>query len=299
MSKYTTELRFICERAAGLSESAGYAKVNEIIQKAIPEIFDFDFPIFDESYRNVLCTKILRHYYTQEICCETVGRWKLFLEDKLSRIMPYYNKLYLSDRFEFDPLRDVDITTEHHGEGNSLNQSNEAGESNSTNTETKALTDTAHEQTTYADMMDHTGTISDAGTNANTGKNVNRFSATPQGGLDGIEHNTYLTDARIIDETNNGTSSNLRTLNHQDAHTGNDQTDRTINYTGTDTHEGESSYSKDGSTTNTSTDEYINHTYGKTAGKTYASMITEYRKTLMNIDDKVIAELSDLFMRIW
>ena len=39
MSKYTTELRFICESLAGLTESQGYDQVNWIIEQAAPKIF--------------------------------------------------------------------------------------------------------------------------------------------------------------------------------------------------------------------------------------------------------------------
>ena len=39
MSKYTTELRFICESLAGLTESKGYDDVNNIIEAAAPKIF--------------------------------------------------------------------------------------------------------------------------------------------------------------------------------------------------------------------------------------------------------------------
>lgn len=113
MSKYTTEIRYICETAAGLTESAGYSQVNQILQTAAPNIFNFNFPIFDETYRLPLEIKILRHYYTKEICEETVGLWKLRLEDRMNMIMPYYNQLYQSALLEFNPLYDVDITRDH------------------------------------------------------------------------------------------------------------------------------------------------------------------------------------------
>ena len=67
MSKYTTEVRYICEYYASLSESADYTSVNEIISKSRDKIFSFDYPIFDESYREILETKILKRYYTREI----------------------------------------------------------------------------------------------------------------------------------------------------------------------------------------------------------------------------------------
>ena len=80
MSKYTTELRFICETAAGLTESVGYASIDEVIEKAIPNIFSFDFPIFDDEYRDSLIKKGL----------ENVNRFKK------ERIIEEYNKVYNS-----------------------------------------------------------------------------------------------------------------------------------------------------------------------------------------------------------
>lgn len=110
MSKYTTEVRFICESQTGHGESQDGTKVEEIIREAIPKIFDFDFPIFDDAYRDVLCAKILRHFYTREIGFETYGLWKLKLNTRLNEIMPYYNKMYESELLEFNPMYDVNYT---------------------------------------------------------------------------------------------------------------------------------------------------------------------------------------------
>lgn len=109
MSKYTTEIRFICEQQSGLSESKGYFDVGEIIDKARPNIFDFPYPIFNAEYKPVLENKILMHYYTREISEETYGLWKLRLRSKMNEIMPYYNQLYESELIKFNPLWDTDI----------------------------------------------------------------------------------------------------------------------------------------------------------------------------------------------
>ena len=108
MSKYTTEVRFICENAAGLIESLGEGAIEDIITKAAPKVFNFAFPIFDEAYRLTLEKQILRAYYTREICEETVGLWKLRLNSRLNLIMPKYNQLYESARLQFNPMYDVD-----------------------------------------------------------------------------------------------------------------------------------------------------------------------------------------------
>ena len=83
MSKYTTEVRFICENFAGYDESQGFSSVDQIISAALPKVFPFEVPIFDPAYKTVLCTKILRHYYTREIGSETVGLWQLRMQTKL------------------------------------------------------------------------------------------------------------------------------------------------------------------------------------------------------------------------
>ena len=50
MSKYSTEVRYICETAAGLIESKGYNDIEDIIDKAVNSIFESDIPFFDNNY---------------------------------------------------------------------------------------------------------------------------------------------------------------------------------------------------------------------------------------------------------
>lgn len=126
MSNYTTQVRYICETFAGLTESAGVNDVNTIVEQAAPKIF-MNFPIWDEEYRLTLETKILKHFYLREIAHETVGLWRLRLDTKMNELMPVYNKMYAAVSQEFNPLFDVDITREH--DGSSTDKSNSTGNS--------------------------------------------------------------------------------------------------------------------------------------------------------------------------
>ena len=184
MSKYTTELRFILETYAGLVESVGYDNTNEVITAGLPKLFNFDFPIFDEAYREVLERKIVMHYYTREIGFETVGRWKLALETKLNEIMPYYNKLYRSELLDFNPLYTHNITK----------------------TGSKTDNETTYEH--HNVNKGHTG--SGNSTNTTQGEQWNLDNQTPQGGLDGVQNLEYLTSA--TKDTDNTT----KTENHSD-----------------------------------------------------------------------------------
>lgn len=198
MSKYTTEVRFICESSAGLSESEGANNVDSILDKCWNKVFNFDFPIFDENYRQILCRKILKHYYTREIAHETVGRWKLALNAKLNEIMPYYNQLYKSELLEFNPFYDVDLTRSREGSGTSNKTSN--------NTETNSGTS--------KNVNSGSGT-----SNTDT---LNRFSDTPQNSMDtqGISDSVPLTTVTKVNENNMSTNESTDTLTRNDNKTG-------------------------------------------------------------------------------
>lgn len=234
MSKYTTEVRYICEENSGVEESAGYNSTQNVIVSSAPKIFNFYFPIFDEAYRLPLEVKILKHFYTREIGEETVGLWKLRLETRLNEIMPYYNKLYQSELLEFNPLYDAD----------------------------------------YYRVGDRNGSSAE-NENVNTNRNGNHsnwnlFSDTPQGGINGIQNaepslgsNAYLTNAthnlgETADNSNTGHTDNIST-----------------------------------------TEDYLEHVYGKFPGKSYSKMLEEFRQTFLNIDMMIISDLEDLFMGLW
>lgn len=271
MSKYTTEVRFVCEYNAGLTKSVGYQSVNEIINQSYAKIFDFDFPIFDENYRPLLCKKILKHFYTREIGEETVGLWKLRLDTRMNEIMPYYNQLYESELIKFNPMYDVDLTRDH------------TLRSDGTREFEENTTDNVRDNGTQNDTTHATGERDDS-TSA-TGKTVTKFSDTPQGSLQNVENGSYLTDATIVDSTDSGTLHSETEDNGTLART----TSNTRNSTGDLSH----------NETIGNLDSFLEHVVGKTGGRSYSSLLKEFRETFLNIDMMIIDELDDLFMQVW
>ena len=335
MSKYTTQVRFICETAAGLSESEGQTTVKQIIAAAIPSVFDFDFPIFDESYRTVLETKILKHFYTREIGLETVGLWKLKLDTKLNEIMPFYNQLYKSELIEFNPMYDVDLTRDH-----TLNRSEQTeqtgtetadatknGTVDTTTSGTKTGTsreniDVSENQETEqssksdTDIKNTTGSTSEE-TATGTKTHYDKYSDTPQGSLQNVQNDTYLTNARMVND--NDTQTGKTTVSGSDTSTGSTTADTatTTNSTSETTHMGNTTDETSGTQNTTSADtekrnttqtankeltsldDYLEHVKGKNGGVSYSAMLNEFRTTFLNIDMQVINDLSDLFMNLW
>lgn len=282
MSKYTTEVRFICETASGLGESKGYTDVDTIITNAIPKIFTFTFPIFDENYRSVLEKKILKHFYTREICEETVGLWKLRLDTKLNEIMPYYNKLYKSELLEFNPLYTANLSrvkkTDYNSNRNENENISDTSSSNRT-TSNNGEVDTTNNSTT-------TGTGS--GTSNNTSTDL--YSDTPQGALSGVESNTYLTNARKITD-NGSTSSNTSNTNSS---TGKVESSES----GTDNSTGTYGRTRGNTDALTSTEDYLETIVGY-EGANASDLLLKFRETFLNIDMLVINDLEDLFFQLW
>lgn len=315
MAKYTTELRSICETYAGYDEQQGLGNTSAVIQAALPKIFDFDFPIYDESYRNVLETKIVRHFYTREICAETVGRWKLFLEDRLNLIMPYYNKLYQSELVEFNPMYDVDLTTDHTKDngGNAESQSNRTDSSENNRKYSRSdgysrdLTETQDYTRNLADSSENEGTSTTHATDVDSQTSRQRYSDTPQGALTGIEANNYLTNATLTDADDTDTTDSTTTTSEKNSgkQTGTSTTSTfqtgTANHLISDTDDTTRSETgnQNGTSKYTDTESYLEHVKGKTAGTSYSRLLNEYRQTFLNIDRQVIGQLEDLFINLW
>lgn len=288
MSKYTMELRYALEISAGLTESVGYEDEDDVIEDALANDFFPDYPIFDEEYRNVLNTKILLHYYTEEIGVETVGLFRHFLKVRMNEIMPYYNKLYESANLEFNPLHNTDLTTTKAGNKTDIgsvdiNDDTDRGEiyagsANGSNSNTGSRSDDAHGATV----------------NESSDKAYDMFSDTPQGGLENVDNDTkYLTN--LTKKTDAKEGSEVREDNSSSSYGENGSNSNETNYV---RNNDEKKKRNEDSVLN-STEDYVLKVTGNNGVKSYSKLITEYRETLINIDKMIIDELRNLFMEIW
>lgn len=299
MSKYTTEVRYICEHFSGLSESVGYNDVEQVIKNCLTKVFDFNFPIFDESYRTVLETKILRHYYTREIGLETAGLWKLKLNTKLNEIMPFYNQLYKSELIEFNPLYDVELTRERKIEGKGTKDT-ENGESR--DGENHAETSQSNTNSVTENGVDN-GTVSgttDGTQNQNSsGSGTNMYSDTPQGAITDLQAGKYLTNATVDSATNTFAGASHDSTSQTSENTRNNETN--TDGSTDSSNDGDYSSSMDGysNTTLSNTEDYLEHVIGSNGGESFSKRLLDYRATFINIDMMVINELEELFFGLW
>lgn len=240
MSAFTTQVRYVCEEKYGLKESVGADRINEVVSAVADDIIG-EYPIFDESYRNVLNTKILKHYYTREIGEETVGLWRFRLNTKMNEIMPFFNKLYESELIKFNPLYDVELSTVKSGSGeengereedrskqytdvksvegteNITEDGSRSVESTSKGKESDVRVNEGENKETRSGSVENSRSGNNSGetsgvsaTNANSSETkdqLDKYADTPQGSVSGLLNGTYLTNARDVSGTDTKESS--------------------------------------------------------------------------------------------
>lgn len=172
MAKYTVQIKSIIE-SLGSNSVLSLSTLDEQIEKARPQIFDFDYPFYDPSSKAAFETWILESILMDEINYETYGLWHLRLRTWMKTNMPYYNKLYESAKLITNPLKN------HHLER--ITEGSENGTSNAN------------------------------GTSNYIGWNM--YADTPQGGINGLENSNYLTNATkdLNDSTSESTNTSSST----------------------------------------------------------------------------------------
>ena len=152
------------------------AKYTVTIKTLMDNKFDFglkNYPIFDEAYRETLNNNILMHYYENEIGFETAGLFKVYLNQKMFEIMPYYNELYKVQK----KMLLNDIT-------NNVNLTETFKRDTSTNTSSKS-----------------------ASTSSGISKSKNVEQATPQGSLKEENIDNYSYASNITMDKNDTSNS--------------------------------------------------------------------------------------------
>lgn len=260
MSKYTTQIRFLVEQFA----DDDTLTIREKIDKALPKIFNFEYPLWAESYKTELERKIIKHYFNKEIGLETFGLWQFYLDERLNLIMPYYNELYKTVSLQYEWLEDVNIT--------------ENFDSNKTSTGNTSINNVINSNTSDTE----TNTSEMTGKNNNKvdrqGKNLN--SDFPQGNFAGLDYGSNYLESEGS-ETVEDTQTNKVNLNIDKSNINN------TNSTGNN------------QTKSDSTDLYNKVIKGLNGSKSRTQLNIEYRQSLINIDKQIIDELYDLFMLVY
>lgn len=180
-NQYTISVRWIVE---SYSQETPEISTDQKIAIALPQIFNFDFPIYSESYRTEFEEKLIRHFYFHEINITSIGAWKFQLREKLNLIMPVYNKMYEAVAIKYDPLIDTQMHETYTRKNNLTSNSSTNGD--------VTQNDTSQNQQVYSDLPQTTLHGGDYATNStqNDGKatSVQKAAQTANAKSDNTEN---------------------------------------------------------------------------------------------------------------
>ena len=226
---------------------------NNIVKEVHNRIFNFPYDFYSDVTEDIekFEKQFLLYYYTREICEETVGLWKLRLQNELNLIMPKYKELYNTLQLEYNPLYDVDYWRENDTDKNGVSgyRTNYVytPRVETTNTNARKIEENESRTEQNKNKIDESKISNEGITRANE-RDINKagvsertdngtrfdndgstdwdlYSDTPQGGITGIENttdgtttergalvaNAYLTDARKKTHTGNADSTTSAT----------------------------------------------------------------------------------------
>lgn len=318
MATYTIQLNEYIENFSILQKQDHLQLSHrEKIERGRKELFDFDYPLFDESYRNVFETHFIRNFYMREIGFETMGLFKFHLENWLVINMPYFNKLFESELIEYDVLENTRIKIDHNKQ-NDKAQSDKKGKKQDDlrniskddvrNIDQSSKTDGTSHSDTQQDIVS-TGKTTGKSSQDTTAKDTTnkKANATQKDTsfIRDIESNTP--DSRLAITTEDGKGviqyaslikENTESKNRTNESSGNDTTDSTSKTDGTSE-----------SNTNVNTDDKITSdektsstskanqkdTFGSKIKDTYASDVKEtYDSGINEIEDFIMHKVGKL-----
>jgi hypothetical protein len=123
-----------------------------------------EYPLYIETYTDItsgqtinrreeLNKKIMDRYYFCEIGFETKERFLFALQRKLNEIMKYYNQMYKSVDFEFNPLWNVDMTETFEHEVTNVGKTTSNGNTTLSSEDTIVNSDTPPNEISRDDII--------------------------------------------------------------------------------------------------------------------------------------------------
>ena len=143
------------------------AKYTITIKTLIDNDFDFglqNYPIFNESYREILNNNILNYYYENEIGFETPALFKRYLNNQMALIMGKYNPIYKAQEQLLENLLDnVNLKEKYTRNTNNVTNSN----SNSNSKNKNLFQDTPQGQLDFTELENQQWATNYSMTNSN------------------------------------------------------------------------------------------------------------------------------------
>lgn len=282
----------------------------EIINYAMPKLFDFPYPLYDEKLKEQFQRDFIRHFYTREIGSETIALFKQRLEDYLYLSHEKWAKVYETFN-ELNPFINYDVKTtrginENESTDNTSNRkdietNNRVTDSteNVTKNETTNTTSDSNENMTSNQTQNSTSKTTDFTRSIDSNNPDERLNLTANDGQGLLQYASSINETRGTSDTTNNTTTNATrdTTNHETSNTTKATTQ------GTTAHE---TSDNDRNLTRDETEKILRELSqaiderktGKIGNNTYTSMYYEFINKFEGIHKQMFREMSYLFLSL-
>lgn len=248
-------------------------EIRQMINNPLIGLFTFNYDFYSDRIedKEEFEKLFIQCYYFREIGFETPERFKMKLQAKLNLIMPYYRQLAMT---EWDKVR----TIEQMMTSKNLKESTEHKQSIEGANQSESIASSSNQQT---DSTNQSSTST--GTNTSTSTTNDKQSSLADGVAQASLSTGYLTG---VGESSNNSNSSASS---------NGTADTTSSSQGTSEQNGKTTGSNKQELTETTTFSSV----GDVGIQTPAYAIAEWRKVLININQMIIDECNDLFMKLY
>lgn len=171
------------------------------------KVFDFYYPFFSDEYRTAFQIAFCRHFFDREICVETFGRWKLYLQAYLFENMGKWSPVLERWAEGINPFvsdfHNVSRETKVDENSQSVSDTSSTGSGSSSADSTASTTGSST----------GTSTTTNSGTNSSTTKTERKEQNTPQSQITDLKAGKYLSNAAISDDSVTNNSSGTVSAN--------------------------------------------------------------------------------------
>ena len=281
MAKYTYQLRDVCESMLGHDVFVEYNSVDEVIDNVFMDLFSisynnltsfpanenyqysqFIYAFFNDNDHDPIAKSVIRHFYTREISAETVGLWKLWLNKKVIKIAPKYEAWFNDAGVGVDANYAFRTIQKHKEYLDDLGFDTEQRND-------RTFSETGNGSVDNDDTMHET---------SNRNDNTKTAGDTyPQENLSGEENYMNLAQKgnSSVNNTNDSTSTH----------------DEIYSYTN------ENEYNDSDTGAGSKVHDYTLDISGVKGG--YGEAIRRFKKSIVDVEDLIINEFSDLFLNLW
>lgn len=266
-----------------------FPRVEEAFASPI-QMFPFDYPRLEGKQSEEIEEMIYNHFKSYQLCIKSPLKWiNYYFAPRMNEIMPMFNKLYETADLIVEPLTNRNYTIEK----SFTETESTTGSKDSTSAVEKADATSGYNNANYSNTKGETVNVETGETVEGSNGNTQKFSDTPQGAVSNLTDG-YLTNVTLNNGTNEESTSGTSATEKEGTENSENRENFLTANSGSSSKTDSESTTKENEITHTATESIVG--YDNTD---VAKLLEDYRRTLIDINTKLIEALADMFLQVY